>query len=207
MCIYAQVQQRRVDCERSGKGGKRPENSRFHYDRNPCYCHANATCISRLTNEVYMNGTVPCPVSEDVYCLGADKNEIKPWVSELRNCNGGLGDRCTAAAPCSPCEASTLAEFSTSRCQSCASDNLVSSVIYLCYHYYLFIKFLINIGRVCAILFLVKVHIATIHQIVKRLFLARAVVPIRLPFLILMDVVVNFFHFNIYICIECMNCD
>lgn len=42
---------RRSDCTKSNKGGKRPTNSKNHYDLNPCFCHTNATCVDATTSK------------------------------------------------------------------------------------------------------------------------------------------------------------
>ena len=40
---------RRMDCKKSSKGGKRPMNSKYQYDIDPCFCHSNATCVDATT--------------------------------------------------------------------------------------------------------------------------------------------------------------
>jgi hypothetical protein len=42
---------RRSDCTKSGKGGKRPSESKSHFDINPCFCHVNATCVDATTSK------------------------------------------------------------------------------------------------------------------------------------------------------------
>lgn len=122
-------QYRRLDCTRSAKGGKRPEDSTFHYDRNPCYCHVNASCVSKTTNEV-VSTNATCPFTDDYYCRSPGGVEIEKYLWPLRDCSGGLGPQCTELAPCTPCSMSAIRAFGGTisegrgRCRSCASDNI-----------------------------------------------------------------------------------
>ncbi len=42
----------RIDCVKSGKGGKRPGGFYEHYDLNPCFCHASALCIEKANGKI-----------------------------------------------------------------------------------------------------------------------------------------------------------
>jgi hypothetical protein len=97
----------RSDCLDSGKGGKRSRSSTETYDLNPCYFYY-------IDNINLTNNSVK-PVME-----------ANHYLSDSRNCVGGLGGECSMQQPCTPCDRASLPAWSSSgwgggRCRTCSS--------------------------------------------------------------------------------------
>jgi hypothetical protein len=117
----------RKDCVGSGKSGKRPGMRQEAYDINPCFCHTGATCMTMDGAAVSYNGT--CPTNGDYKCHNnATDLYIPLYISNERNCRGGMGPFCTQNQPCDPCEYSKISTFVADndyegRCSACSTDN------------------------------------------------------------------------------------
>jgi len=116
----------RIDCLQSDKGGKRPDGSTRAFDKNPCFCHPGARCISRDTGLVVStNGS--CPDDGDYICrnplnVSHPNDEINRYITSSRNCEGGRGRACTKSEPCDPCDRNSLDSWGSGRCRTCSTD-------------------------------------------------------------------------------------
>jgi hypothetical protein len=133
------VDVRRVDCEKSSKGGKRALNSYQQYDVNPCFCVSGAgTCVS-VTTGLVLSTNSSCPTDGSYKCTSLDgAGDISVYLGYDRNCNGGQGVSCTQDQPCYPCELDAVVAFQSERCRTCSTDfkgdcNFVEGVGPYCY--------------------------------------------------------------------------
>ena len=108
----------RADCLMSDKGGKMPEGNTLVSNKNPCFCHVNATCHlspTAVENEQVKNDThtltkfvidrqfgknatsiEACKYDTESTCTSTETSTHKPitierMISEKRDCNRGRG--------------------------------------------------------------------------------------------------------------------